>query len=138
MQEPSLYSMAQASAEGYRFLLVPSFGPPQAVRIQKTANGYVLTFKQLTADALRGGKLVASHERPLTAAEAKAVMEGVERISFWKLPLHPGGEHVGTDGDQWILEGVRDSTYHVVDWWSPSYKLDFGKFCMSLLKFAEQ
>ena len=26
---------------------------------------------------------------------------------------------VGVDGAQWIFEGVKDSTYHVVDRWSP-------------------
>ena len=37
--------------------------------------------------------------------------------NFWKLPSIQ--EDRGVDGAQWIIEGARNGTYHIVDRWSP-------------------
>ncbi len=40
------------------------------------------------------------------------------------------------DGSQWVLEGVRDGRYHVVDRWSPESGL-YRETCLILLRFSE-
>ena len=41
----------------------------------------------------------------------------VDQVGFWRLgtDTKPGGN----DGAQWIIEGVKDEKYHLVDRWSP-------------------
>ena len=43
----------------------------------------------------------------------------VSKSGFWKAP-NPVNDQKGTDGSQWIIEGVRGGKYHVVDRWSPT------------------
>lgn len=37
-------------------------------------------------------------------------------MQFWSLGLD---DKAGDDGAQWIIEGVKDGKYHLVDRWSP-------------------
>lgn len=37
----------------------------------------------------------------------------IPKIGCWEI------RDPGVDGAQWIIEGVRNKTYHVVDRWSP-------------------
>jgi hypothetical protein len=48
-------------------------------------------------------------------------LDRVEELKFWSLSTNPpkNPNVFGVDGAQWILEGVRDEQYHVVDRWSP-------------------
>jgi hypothetical protein len=39
-------------------------------------------------------------------------------VSFWSLPSHVN-DQTGTDGSQWIVEGVNEGKYHIADRWSP-------------------
>jgi hypothetical protein len=41
------------------------------------------------------------------------------QADFWKAPTEEKSDAVGEDGAQWIVEGVKDGQYHVVDRWSP-------------------
>jgi hypothetical protein len=58
------------------------------------------------------------------------VLHRIERLNFWTLSpfenppseIGPNGERMVTvqfDGAQWIVEGVKGGTYHVVDRWTP-------------------
>ena len=42
---------------------------------------------------------------------------------------------LGNDGAQWILEGMKDGRYHVVDRWSPDGG-DYRAACLHLLKLS--
>ena len=37
--------------------------------------------------------------------------------TFWKLPSIQ--ETMGLDGSQWVIEGIKNGSYHLVDRWSP-------------------
>jgi hypothetical protein len=55
--------------------------------------------------------------RTLTSEQTDWFLGKIEAHHFWKLPsIH---EDRGVDGAQWIVEGVRIGTYHIVDRWSP-------------------
>ena len=42
---------------------------------------------------------------------------------------------MGRDGSQWVLEGVRDNRYHIVDRWSPENS-EYREACTYLLKLS--
>ncbi len=48
-----------------------------------------------------------------------AFLSKVTEVGFWNAP-NPVNDQRGTDGSQWIIEGVKGSHYHVVDRWSPT------------------
>jgi hypothetical protein len=41
----------------------------------------------------------------------------IEELKFWE--LSPDEPLVGNDGASWIVEGVKNGTYHMADRWSP-------------------
>jgi len=45
----------------------------------------------------------------------------IENANFWNLPTLPDtNKHiVQLDGAQWIVEGIRNGDYHIIDRWSP-------------------
>jgi hypothetical protein len=48
----------------------------------------------------------------------QAFLTRVNELDFWEAP-NPVNDQRGTDGSQWIIEGVKAGQYHVVDRWSP-------------------
>ena len=64
------------------------------------------------------GKLIQNKTRTLTSEQTSWFLGKIEAHNFWKLPSIQ--EDRGVDGAQWIIEGVRNGTYHIVDRWSPA------------------
>jgi hypothetical protein len=122
LQEPSLYRMAKApNTESYRFLWLRSFNNPIAVRLDPKPNGTsVLTTKVASGTGgFRPGVLTENSSRLLTREQTKAFLSKVTEVGFWNAP-NPVNDQKGTDGSQWIIEGVKGGHYHVVDRWSPT------------------
>jgi hypothetical protein len=120
LKEPSLSTNASAGAETiYRFTWLRSFHHPVAVRITVHANGTgTLTSKM--ADGAGGygpGKLIANSTRDVGPNEVQRVLALIDATGFWKMPAE--NETGGLDGAQWIFEGNRHGSYHVIDRWSP-------------------
>ncbi len=78
----------------------------------------LLTFKRTSGATGRAGKLIQNKTLMLDAKQTTHFLERVESSNFWKLPAVL--EDRGVDGAQWIIEGVRDGSYHLVDRWSPT------------------
>jgi hypothetical protein len=122
LQEPSLYQMANTpNAESYRFLWLRSFNNPIAVRLDPKPDGTsVLTTKVASgAGGFRPGVLTENSSHLLTREQTKAFLSKVTEVGFWDAP-NPVNDQRGTDGSQWIIEGVKGNHYHVVDRWSPT------------------
>jgi hypothetical protein len=67
------------------------------------------------------------------------VLQMIDVAHFWTLPSRQqdepnpdGSVTVGLDGAQWVMEGVKDGKYHVVDRWSPSCG-EYKGMCMCLV-----
>ena len=133
-REPSLIALAvprrgreQAPpVEQYRFLWLPSFHPPFAIRIARGASddpdaGALLTVKELAR--LTGFTLPGPLVRVTTVelpADRWAALRTQLDVGFWPLPSEPTREsRSGLDGAEWVMEGVRGTEYHVVHRWSP-------------------
>lgn len=57
----------------------------------------------------------------------------LDQSCYWQ--LRPEIDDSGLDGAQWILEGVKEGRYHVVDRWTPQIG-DFREACLYLLKLS--
>jgi hypothetical protein len=122
LEEPSLFQMAKgSSAESYRFVWLRTFDHPVIVRvdIETDRNGEITTKLSSGAGGYEPGKLIENTTRPLTQRQTEKFLATIQRLQFWELPTHDTPNTVGCDGAQWIIEGIKDGKYHVVDRWTP-------------------
>jgi hypothetical protein len=121
LEEPSLWQQSQADPglHAYRFLWLRTFDAPIAVRLTLGQDaGHELVWKVADgAGGYEGGDLDVEESRSVTDEEAEAFLSLLERSGFWRLPSV--GEQMGLDGARWILEGIQNGRYHLVDRWSP-------------------
>ena len=131
LREPSLFAIAKKEgAESYRFLWLRTFHHPIAVRVDRLQSDGSWTLVTRIASGAGGyspGTLMANTSRKLTAQEAQNLLSKIESGGFWNAP-NPVEDQTGTDGSQWIVEGVKAAHYHVVDRWMPKNgpARDFG------------
>jgi hypothetical protein len=120
LNESSLWESSQTQkTQSYRFLWLRTFHHPIVVRIDVNANGTSLLTTKMTSGAggYKPGKLILNERRTLTSEQTNWFLGKIEVHNFWKLPSIQ--EDRGVDGAQWIIEGARNGTYHIVDRWSP-------------------
>src|SRR5271157_294442 len=123
LEEPSLFKLADNStAESYRFLWLRTFHAPVAIRLDLMTDGTgIPTTKVANGEAgfpYTVKHVVENDSRPATRQETQAFLAQIKKVGFWSLPTHVN-DQTGTDGSQWIFEGVKEGKYHVVDRWSP-------------------
>jgi hypothetical protein len=132
LKEPSLFALAKnREAESYRFLWLPTFHHPIVVRVGLQADGsWILVTKVASgAGGYSPGTLTTNASRQLTVEEVQRFRSKVENGGFWNAP-NPINDQTGTDGSQWIVEGVKAGHYHVIDRWTPKNgpACDLGRF----------
>jgi hypothetical protein len=125
LREPSLWETSQSdlTAEAYRFLYLRSFHHPISVRLvvaqDKTAT---LVSKETNGKGgYEPGRLIRNRTIHMSQTQTEAFLTALNELSFWSLPplLETEGNFIQTDGAQWILEGVKQGRYHLVDRLSP-------------------
>lgn len=121
LEEPSLWERSKAQKEeSYRFLWLRTFHEPIVIRVDINADGTArLTVKVANgAGGYDAGELTQNRTVTISVEETNRFLNQVQSRNFWSLPSvekTPGGP----DGADWIIEGVKAQTYHVVDRWSP-------------------
>jgi hypothetical protein len=134
LQEPSLFELTKVpDLESYRFLWLRTFNHPIATRVDIKPDGTgVLTTKVANgAGGFRPGVLIVNTTRILTKEEVQAILLRVSKFDFWQA-ANPVDDQTGTDGSQWVIEGVKKGQYHVVDRWMPKSGItrELGLFLM--------
>ena len=125
--ERPLCASSTASSEVYRFTWLPSFDPSVVVRVERKSEQYVLEAKTETgAGGYDPGQLSRSTVITLTDPERAELARLLEAWQFWEQPTEQPS--FGLDGSQWILEGVAEGRYHVVDRWSPTHDGPLAKY----------
>lgn len=141
MREPSLWETSRNPKNHvYRLLWLRTFHKPISVRLAVNDDGTgLLTVKILSGQGgYEPGRLVTNRTRRLSRDQVDLFLEQVDEANFWNLPTKEEEKQQGTevvvglDGAQWILEGVKDGTYHVVDRWSPESGV-YRALCLTLL-----
>ncbi len=133
MKEKSLLKSTNENTEIYRFFWLRSFHHPIFVRIEKRNSKIKLFTKELDGTgSSEPVRILKSKEISLTEEDFLKFLDLINRANFWQMPT---SSKMGRDGAQWILEGVKDNRYHIVDRWSPE-KGDFREACIYLLKLS--
>jgi hypothetical protein len=116
MNEPSLFAQHPDKAtEQYRFLYLPSFEKPFAIRVQKDASGARLRAVRLSGMHLASDLIDYDKTFEITSDEWDRFLALLAKSSFWSTPTREPNEVSVYDGDQWIFEGRAGNKYHVVD-----------------------
>jgi len=122
MGEPHLRDFTKnVTADVYRMMILPTWGNSIVVRVQRHGELYSLSARRLDGQAgYDPGKLVEKKEVELNADDSKALGVLIQNLSFFRLPTE--NDINGEDGEEWIIEGVSQGKYHVVQrWCAPSY-----------------
>lgn len=129
MDEPSL-SVTIMRAETYRLLWLRSFHAPMVFRLTIGPDGTseLLTKKTDGEGGYEPGKLMKKITMPIDAKDTGILLAALEKVNFWNLPSQKTGQ--GFDGAQWVLEGVTNGKYHVVDRWGGGEIKDWALFLM--------
>jgi hypothetical protein len=121
LREPVFFKMAgDSSKECYRFLWLRSFNHPVSVRLcRESADKWKLTTKVAGGAAgFHPGALILDESNELYNPEVEPFLARIDTFAFWSAP-NPVNDQTGTDGSQWVIEGVKNGKYHIVDRWTP-------------------
>ena len=133
MKEPLLFNR-KTEKEVFRFTWLRSFHKPITIRIEKWKDRYILYWKVLDgAGGYEPGKLIVNSLRYLSQKEWSEFNGLVEKANFWK--MRSGRGAFGTDGSDWILEGLNQTDYRVVTVWYPS-RGNFYNACNYLISLT--
>jgi len=125
LKEPSLWQMSKdvQSEQAYRFLWLRSFHHPVAVRLEVQPDGSGILTTKVTSGAggYEPGKLIEDSTKNVSKEAVRSFLAHVDEVKYWSLPTsEPANPNiVALDGAEWVLEGVRNGAYKIVDRWSP-------------------
>jgi hypothetical protein len=125
MHEPSLLELAQRdpNAEVYRLLWLREFDRPASIRFVMKPNGTGWFYRRLTSGkgGAQPGRISDSGMSWSWKSRTASFLSAVGRAGFWNLPtIADGDPNVAPEcRSHWILEGIRNGQYHVVDRCSP-------------------
>jgi hypothetical protein len=135
MNESSLLDISDDGTEVYRFLWLRTFHHPVSVRLERDRY-----FAQLVSIELNGaggyepGTVWRTDNISVSDEQWVEFILLLNKATFWNQETHRRDD-AGLDGSQWVLEGVKDGRYHVVDRWSP-VSGDYREACLYLLKLS--
>lgn len=119
MNEPLLFNKRE-NKQIFRFTWLRTFDNPIAIRIEKSQDNIVLSWKLCDgAGGYDPGKLTISDLKTVDEETWDLFLKLVQGTHFWDMETVEK-DPTGLDGEQWILEGKDEERYHVVDRWSPS------------------
>jgi hypothetical protein len=117
LKEPILYDKTGAE-EIYRFTCLRTFNPPFSIRVQHKEGQSNLVLKISDgAGGYTSKKLTTNSTKTLSNEQWQQVLLAINQADFWNMPTHK--QAFGSDGSEWIIEGIKNGRYHVVDRWTP-------------------
>jgi hypothetical protein len=135
--EPSLYERStktiSADASTLRFTWLPTFDHPVIVRIERSGSNARLVAKKLSGHGgYEPGIIEQKIDRPLTSLELARLDLILSKTKI--LETRATNCDLGTDGSQWIVEGVDSKGYVFVNRFSPNTGpvRAFGDFALNL------
>ena len=100
--------------------VVENVSSPRGIRIDVQADGSARLTTKMTngTGGFKPGNLVQNDTSTLTREQAELFLRKIEEHKFWNLEA-VDKSNGGMDGAEWIIEGVKDGSYHIVNRWSP-------------------
>lgn len=125
LHEPSLLELAQRdpNAEAYRLLWLRESDRPASIRFVPKPGGTGWFYRHMTngTGGAQPGHLSDSGMSWSWKSRTASFLSIVERVEFWNLPTLADDDRnsIPSCRAHWILEGIRNGQYHVVDRCSP-------------------
>jgi hypothetical protein len=117
LKEPSLWSpRRQLHVTSYRFLWLRSFDNPVSVRFEIDDDGTARLIAKIFDRSAE--RIMLDKNKTLSRDEVRELMGHLEDMKFWDAPTSDRGR-IGTDGAEWVIEGVSNGKYHLLHRWSP-------------------
>lgn len=120
MHEQPLFP-PQSNIQVYRFTWLRTFHNPMSFRLVINSDGSASLFVKRAngAGGYDPGQLDLDKTLPISSADTSKLLSDLVRMEFWNMPSYVEAGR-GFDGSHWIVEGVSNGLYHVVDRWSPN------------------
>lgn len=142
LNEPSIYKyINQRDKKIFRFLWLRTFHNPIAIRLEIIKNERAGILHVKMTDGKGGyepGKIKEDYTKNISKDHIDKFLKLLESDNFWQLPIKDDG--LGFDGAQWIVEGLYNGKYHMVDRWSPKEGAarNIGLFLLDLSGLRKQ
>jgi len=134
MKEPLLFNKPMQK-EVFRFTWLRTFNEPVVIRIEKKSNQISINWKGTDGEGgYEPGNLITDMSKSISIKEWEKFTDLIKKIDFWNMKRRG---QFGTDGSEWILEGVNKTNYHVVSVWTPRVKSEFYKVCNYLIELTD-
>lgn len=132
LKEKPLWPPSSSSERTYRVTAFSAFTFPRAVTLTVMPD-HTGQIRFRATDAQRQN-LSADRTQTISSQEVERLAEALTRIQFWQLPTNT--PQLGLDGADFILEGVRQGSYHSVVRWFPG-NTPFGTTVRDLFHFTD-
>jgi len=123
--EPSLWELAQQDpkAEAYRLLWLREFDRPASIRFVVKPGGTGWFYRRMTTGkgGTQPGRIVEYGKSWSWKSRTASFLGTIAGAGFWNLPtlVYGDGNAIPACRSHWILEGIKNGQYHVVDRCSP-------------------
>jgi hypothetical protein len=137
LREPSLYELkGNSKAVQFRFLCLRLFDRPFAIRVEALANGGGKVYFKVSdgTGGYRPGNLETIKTVKLTKTQMQSCLSKFIESGFWSLASQTANLD-GYDRVPWVLEGVQNGKYNLVERQSPS-RGSVRKLGLYLLKLS--
>jgi hypothetical protein len=125
LHEPSLWELSQQDpkAEVYRLVWLRAFDHPVAVRFVLKPGGTGWFYRRKTSGkgGAQPGRMMEYGKSWSWKSRTASFLRTVDGAGFWNLPTLPNANENANEPCRahWILEGIKNGQYHVVDRCSP-------------------
>jgi hypothetical protein len=135
LKEPSIYKQRDISNKKvFRFTWLRTFDEPVSIRLEIKPDGSGIIFAKKTygAGGYEVGRIKKNKKKKITKEKIDEFLKLIEEKNFWDLPSTD--DSLGIDGALWMIEGLYDQKYHLVERWSPktSAVREIGLFLLDL------
>lgn len=115
----------------YRFIWMRSFHDQVSIMMRVLPEGDGLLRLQIYK---RVPQQLETRTQSLSKEQADRVLSLIKDAGFWEMTTEGEGPQ-GTDGAEWVLEGVQDGKYHIATRWNASGTA-YGKALLELLRLS--
>lgn len=141
MKEPSLWKLSQKdrTATVCRFLWLASGEHPICIRLDRTGVAFKLHIGRHDGPpGLTAGRQTVDKDVRISVQQGKKLLARLQKSTFWTAPVEVKENRGIADGDEIVIEGVKDGQYHVVCRAGSAAGESYKEFCRSLLELADE
>ncbi len=138
-QEPSLWLLSRRDSQVsvYRFLWLSWLEHPTCVRVAKSGESY--TMHLVRHDGTSGfspGEIVVRRDSDLSRESWEGLTQRLSKLNFDTMPTEVPENQQSGDVTSFVVEGIHDGKYHVVERAGSAASDEFKELCRYLLMLA--